>query len=496
MPARGSTLAAMAGRVGGEVSGDPGVLVTDVTHDSRQAGPGVLFVAVRGARHDGHDFAATAVAAGSPALVVEHLMPVEAPQIVVGDTRASMGAMASLVHGDPSHHLAVVGVTGTNGKTTVTHYIESIANGSGHAAGLVGTIETRIGDSVLPSVRTTPEATDFQRLLAEMRDRGAEVVATEVSSHALEMGRVAGTRFEVAAFTNLSQDHLDFHGNMEAYQRAKESLFREYEIGTAVINVVDPVGEDIAGWYPGRKTLIGPGGDLFARNVHTSLDGTSFELVLEAEVIPVRSPLIGEFNVENALVAAGCCLALGMSPEQVAAGLGDVAAVPGRFELVSVDTAVHVVVDYAHTPDGVRKAVDVARVVGKGRVIAVLGAGGDRDREKRPLMGAAASTADLAVITSDNPRSEDPDEIIDQVASGATGSGEVVLEADRRRAIEIAIGAAAEGDIVLILGKGHETGQEIGAHVHPFDDRLVARELLEHRRESANSGPVSGSMAP
>ncbi len=496
MPARGSTLADLAERVGGKVSGDPDILVTDVTHDSRQAGPEVLFVAVRGASQDGHDFAETAVAAGSPALAVERLVSVAAPQIVVHDTRASMGAMASRVHGDPSHDLAVVGVTGTNGKTTVTHYIESISNGSGRATGVVGTIETRLGDAVLPSVRTTPEATDFQRLLAEMRDLGAEVVAAEVSSHALKMSRVVATRFEVAAFTNLSQDHLDFHGTMEAYRRAKESLFRDYEVGTAVINVADPVGEAMAEWYRGRRTLIGPGGDLAARHVETSLHGTVFELVSKDDIIPVRSPLIGSFNVENALIAAGCCLAIGMSLDEVATGLGELAGVPGRFELVSGDSPVHVVVDYGHTPDGVRKAIEVARAIGRGRIIALVGAGGDRDREKRPLMGAAASTADLAVITSDNPRSEDPGEIIDQVAAGAAGSGDLVLETDRRRAIGLAIGAAHDDDVVLILGKGHETGQEVDGEVYPFDDRLVARDVLGSGRKSANSGPVSGSMGP
>jgi UDP-N-acetylmuramoyl-L-alanyl-D-glutamate--2,6-diaminopimelate ligase len=300
----------------------------------------------------------------------------------------------------------------------------------------------------------------------------------------------------VAAFTNLSQDHLDFHGTMEAYQSAKESLFRDYEVGTAVINVTDPIGEVIAGWYRGRAMTVGAGGDLTARGVQTSFHGTDFELAIDTDVIPVRSSLIGDFNVENALVAAGCCLALGLTLEQVAAGLGGVTGVPGRFELVSGNAPVHVVVDYAHTPAGVEKAIEVARAIGRGRIIALVGAGGDRDREKRPLMGAAASTADLAVITSDNPRSEDPGEIIDQVAAGAGGSGDLVLETDRRRAIELAIGAAHNDDVVLILGKGHETGQEVDGEVYAFDDRLVARDVLGSGRKSANSGPVSGSMGP
>ena len=495
MPAPGSTLGEVTRRVDGQLLGDPGIRVADVTHDSRLAGPDVLFVAVRGGVHDGHDFVAAAVAAGSPAVVVESAQEVEVSQIVIGDTRAAMGPMAAQVHGDPSADLAVVGVTGTNGKTTVTHYVESVLASAGTVAGLIGTVETRVGPTVIPTSRTTPEATDFQRLLAAMRGLGAEVVAAEISSHALEMSRVAATRFAVAAFTNLSQDHLDFHGTMGSYRRAKERLFREYEVGTAVINVGDPVGADMARWVDTPLIRVGAGGEVRAENVDTSRYESVFDLVTEGGTFPVRSGPVGIFNVENALVAVGCCLALGLGVEEIGPGLEKLTPIPGRFELVSAPGPFRVIVDYAHTPGGIEQAIAVARSIGAERVIAVVGAGGDRDREKRPMMGRAASAADVAILTSDNPRSEDPDRILGEVASGASGR-DVVLEVDRRRAIERAIEVADEGDVVLVLGKGHETGQEIGGEVLPFDDRMVAREILRSGPGSADSGPDSGSMSP
>jgi UDP-N-acetylmuramoyl-L-alanyl-D-glutamate--2,6-diaminopimelate ligase len=493
MPAPGSTVGEVSGRVGGLVVGDPGIWLGDVTHDSALAGPDVLFVAVKGSTYDGHDYVGSAVRAGSPAVVVEAHQDSPVTQIVVGDTRTAMGPIAALVHGDPSSRLAVVGVTGTNGKTTVTHYLESLLASAGRVVGLIGTVETRVGATALPSVRTTPEATDFQRLLDEMSRLDASVVAAEISSHALEMGRVAGTRFEVAAFTNLSQDHLDFHGSMESYRHAKERLFREYEVGTAVLNVDDPVGAAIASWVEAPVIRVGRAGEVRAEEVETSLAGSRFDLVTDQGVVPVTSDLIGSFNVENALVAVGCSLALGLTLDEISRGLAQLRGVPGRFEQVSGSGPIHVIVDYAHTPDGVDEAIAVARSIAAGRVIAVVGAGGDRDREKRPLMGRAATGADLAILTSDNPRSEDPDQIIAEVAEGAAGPW-VILEVDRRRAIESAIAAAEEGDVVLVLGKGHETGQEVRGDVLPFDDRTVAREILAARFGSADFDPDSGSM--
>jgi UDP-N-acetylmuramoyl-L-alanyl-D-glutamate--2,6-diaminopimelate ligase len=495
MPDRGKHLAELAVEVGGEIHGGSDVVVVDATHDSRHAGEGTIYVAVRGSHFDGHDFIARAVAAGSNAVCVDHATGSDVAELVVPDTRAAMGPLAAAVHNDPSATVAVVGVTGTNGKTTVTHYIESITANAGRLPGLIGTVHTRVGEHILLSERTTPEATDFQRLLAEMRDLGADLIAAEVSSHALELGRVSATRFAVAAFTNLSQDHLDFHGDMDRYRAAKEKLFRDYEVGAAVINVGDPIGEEIALTASMPVTRVGANGDLWADNVIASFDGTEFDLIFDGERHHVGAPLIGAFNVENALIAAGCCLALGLSIDEVVAGLSRLGSVPGRFELVSGSFPVRVVVDYAHTPEGIHQAISVARDLAEGRVIAVFGAGGDRDREKRPLMGRAAIEADLSVLTSDNPRSEDPEAIIREVMSGIEGSG-VVVEADRRRAIEHAIRAASAGDVVLILGKGHETGQEIGERILPFDDRLVASEVLERMLRSPDSTGDPGSMSP
>ena len=494
MPARGKKLRDLALAVGGVTHGDPEVSVTDVTHDSRYAGVGTMYVAVRGSHFDGHDFVAKAVAAGSNAVCVDHFVASGVSELEVANTRQVMGALAASVHDDPSASVAVVGVTGTNGKTTVTHYVESITASAGRTPGLIGTVNTRVGEHILTSERTTPEATDFQRLLAEMRDLGADVIAAEISSHALELGRVSATRFAVAAFTNLSQDHLDFHGDMGAYRAAKERLFQEYEVGAAVINVGDEVGREIASKLRMPLLRVGSDGDLTANEVRTSFEGSSFEMILHGASHHVSAPLIGAFNVENALVAAGCCLQLGLSVDEVVSGLGRLGSVPGRFELVSGSFPVRVVVDYAHTPEGIHQAISVARDLAMGRVIAVFGAGGDRDREKRPLMGRAAIEADLSVLTSDNPRSEDPEAIIQEVISGIEGLG-VVVEPDRRRAIEHAIRAASPGDVVLILGKGHETGQEIGERVLPFDDRLVAVEVLDRMARSSDSDGGSGSMA-
>lgn len=494
MPVRGKKLGDLAIEVRGVTHGDPDVTVTDVTHDSRHAGDGTLYVAVRGSHFDGHDFVSGAVAAGSNAVCVDHFTGSGVTELEVVDTREVMGPLSASVHGDPSATVAVVGVTGTNGKTTVTHYVESITANAGRTPGLIGTVDTRVGEHELTSERTTPEATDFQRLLAEMRDLGADVIAAEISSHALELGRVSATRFAVAAFTNLSQDHLDFHGDMASYRAAKERLFSEYEVGTAVVNVADPVGRGIASVARMPVIRVGPDADLWVENLTTSFEGTVFDMVVFGERHPVSAPLIGAFNVENAMIAAGCCLALGLSVDEVVAGLGLLGPVPGRFELVSGAFPIRVVVDYAHTPEGIRQAISVARDLATGRVIAVFGAGGDRDRDKRPLMGRAAIEADLAVLTSDNPRSEDPDAILRDVMSGIEGS-EIIAEVDRRRAIEHAIRAASPGDVVLILGKGHETGQEIGDRVLPFDDKVVVGELLDRIVRSPDSGGGSGSMS-
>ena len=486
------TLGALSAIIGGEVVGDPEVSVADVTHDSRQTGPGVMFIAVKGERYDGHGFVSGALEAGSTAVCVESVLDLNISQLVVTDTRGVMGRLASAIHGDPSKQVPVVGITGTNGKTTVAHYIEAIARTMGATAGLIGTVATRLGQTSWPSPRTTPEATDFQRLLGEMRDMEADLIAAEVSSHALDLDRVSGTEFAAAAFTNLSQDHLDFHGSMDAYLRAKERLFREYQVGTAVINVDDPAGREIAGRTKIPVLSVGIDAEIRAENLAVTAGGSDFEMVTPRFSRSLTTPIMGAFNVQNALVAVGCCLAIGMADDEVAAALESLPGIPGRFELIP--GPVQVVVDYAHTPEGIRSAVSAAREMSQGRVLVVVGAGGDRDRRKRPLMGEMASLADVAVLTSDNPRSEDPQSIVDEVAAGAD-PGRVVIEVDRRSAIELAVDMAEPGDLVLVLGKGHETGQEIGGAVLPFDDRVVVREIFAQREGSAGFDGGSRTMS-
>lgn len=496
MASRGKTVAELAGVVGGRVvpgSKTSGGSIVDVTHDSRQVRPGFVFVALRGVSFDGHDFVHAAVRGGASALCVESPAEVDIGQIVVSDTRRALGPLAATVHDHPSSNVDVAGVTGTDGKTTVTHYLASLTETAGKKPGLIGTIEARIGDRRVESVHTTPEASDFQRLLAEMRDAGVDLVAAEISSHALELGRVSATSFEVAAFTNLSQDHLDFHGDMESYRRAKQRLFREYEVGTAVLNIADPTGRLIAEEFEGDTITVGDEGDIRFGALRSTLAGTVFDLATPWGKAEVTAPVVGSFNVENAVMAASCALATGFDFETVVRGLHQLSGVPGRFEVVSGDDPIVVVVDYAHTPEGVTAAIAAARTTTRGRVIALIGAGGDRDREKRPLMGAAVTGADLAVVTSDNPRSEDPEEILAAVLSGVPSGASVVSEVDRSAAIGHAVRSARDGDTVLVLGRGHEPYQAIGDSRVPFDDRMVAAEALAARR-SAESGHQSGSM--
>lgn len=490
------TLPELAAIVGGSLRGQPSdaLELDDVTHDSRQAGPGCLFVAIEGERFDGHDFVDDVIARGAPAVCVTHSVTRDVPELVVDDTRQALGPLASSVHGDPSADVTVVGVTGTNGKTTVAHYVASIAASAGVKAGLMGTIHTRLDGETVEAVRTTPEASDFQRVLAEMRDKGAALVAVEVSSHGLALARVRATRFAVAAFTNLSQDHLDFHGDMASYLVAKRRLFEEYEVGTAVVNIDDPAGEEIAGSHTGDLITVGRGGDVVASGAQARSGRTHFALHTPWGSASVDAPLVGAFNVSNAAVAAASSVAAGLSFDDVVEGLESLQAVPGRFEIVSGTNPVLVVVDYAHTPDGVSKAIAAARDLSRGRVIALVGAGGDRDRAKRPLMGHAVSDADLAVITSDNPRSEDPEEIAKAVLGGVALETDVIFDTDRRSAIQRAVDEAEEGDVVLVLGRGHEPMQEIGEERYPFDDREVARQALVNRPKSAESDAKSASI--
>lgn len=497
MASSSKTVSVLAGLVGGAFVGEADPIVSDVTHDSRQVSEGSLYVAIKGEHVDGHSFLSSATQAGANAVCVDHESEVGVPQIIVDDTRAVLGDLAAEVHGRPSHVVDVIGVTGTNGKTTVTHFVESIARHAGRVTGLIGTIHTRAAGTTIPATLTTPEASDFQRLLAGMRDEGVSVVAAEVSSHALEYGRVRGTRFAVAAFTNLSQDHLDFHGDMASYRAAKMRLFTDYEVGTAVVNIDDPVGADLAAGYEGEALTVGRSGDVSIHHVEPSTTGhTRFHLETPWGGANLPVPVVGWFNLSNLAMAAACTVAAGVDFDSVSQALPHIAGVPGRFEVVSGDDPITVIVDFAHTPEAVATAVETARGLSRGRVIALLGAGGDRDRAKRPAMGAAISGADLAVVTSDNPRSEDPDQIAAAVMSGVSPESNHILEIDRRTAIDGAIDAAEDGDVVLILGRGHEAEQDLGSERIPFDDRQVAAAALARHRKSAANDPESGSMSP
>ena len=471
-----STLEELAEVTSGTVRGDASTVVTDVTHDSRQATDGFLFVAVRGMTADGHAYVEQAAEGGASAVCVEDFQQVSIPQLRVADTRAALSVLASTVHGDPSLRLRLVGITGTNGKTTVAHMVESITRAAGLSSGVIGTIGARSGDRALEIGRTTPESTDLQRMLASMVGDQVDVVAMEVSSHALSLGRVAGTRFEVGAFTNLSQDHLDFHSDMESYFAAKAAMFGQAR--HAVINIDSPWGARLVGMVDIPVTTVGAGGVLRPSEVVSTLSGSTFRLTGQETELEITLPLPGGFNVSNAAVAAGCALILGMPADAIERGLAAVTSVAGRFEVIQHAGDFGVVVDYAHTPDGIEAVIAATRAMTSGRVIALVGAGGNRDRGKRPLMGAAGAHADLLWVTSDNPRSEDPAAIISEVMQGVEVGTDVRVEPDRAAAIAGAIGEARSGDTVLILGKGHEQGQDLGNRVIPFDDRQVARSVL------------------
>lgn len=455
-------------------------VITGVTHDSRAVRPGFLFCCLVGERTDGHRHAADAVAAGASALLCERPLDLPAaasgprravPQVVVADARAAMATIAAAFHGRPSHRLAVVGVTGTNGKTTVTHLLRAVLEAAGRRAAVIGTLSGR---------HTTPEAPELQARLAHLAATGTQAVAMEVSSHALAQHRVDATWFEVAAFTNLSQDHLDYHRTMEDYFAAKARLFEPGRSRVGIINVDDPWGRRLA---ESTRVAVRTYSAADAECLQAGPDGARFRW----SGAPVHLRLTGRFNVLNALAAAACARELGVEPAAVAAGIGSVEAVPGRFERVDGGGPVTVLVDYAHTPAALeqvlRAARDLAGTPGN-RLVVVFGAGGDRDHAKRPAMGAVATRlADLAVLTSDNPRQEDPLAIIDEVRGGAHRPGVLVVEPDRRAAIALALDAARPGDVVVVAGKGHETVQVFAdGHSVPFDDRTVAREELARRR--------------
>lgn len=486
------------------------VPVTGVTHDSRQVRPGDLYAALPGARFHGADFCAQAAAAGAAAVLAspdgaERALATGLPVLVVDDPRASLGTVAGWVYGQPTDRLRTIGITGTNGKTTCAYFVEAGLRAAGHTTGLIGTVQTSIAGSVVNSVRTTPEITDLQALFATAVERGVSALAMEVSSHALVLHRVDGIRFDVAVFTNLSQDHLDFHTDLDDYFEAKALLFTAERARAAVVNLDDPYGRRLAeraAVPTATYSATGaPEADWRAVDVRLGQSGSHFEvhgpsgLRLAAEV---RLP--GEYNVANALASIVALATAGVDPAEAVRGVADLGDVPGRMERVEAGQPFLAVVDYAHTPDAVENVLRSLRQVTKGSLYVVVGCGGDRDREKRPLMGeAAARLADVAVFTNDNPRSEDPLTILAAMAAGAetveaAARAETLVEPDRAQAIAIAVRRAAAGDTVVVAGKGHEQGQDVGGVVRPFDDRVALRVAVEQVLVPAGAPQTPHSM--
>ena len=455
--------------------GAPEVEISGLAYTSQSVTPGALFFCVPGFRSDGHDFAPDAVERGAAALVTERRLDLGVPEVVVNDVRAAMGPAAARFYGDPTAELDVVGITGTNGKTTTAYLVRHLLEAAGRQTGLLGTVKRVVGGVEEEVERTTPEAIDLQETFSRMRDGGDEAVAMEVSSHALELGRVAGIRFACRVFTNLTQDHLDFHETMDAYFAAKRRLFEKP--GLSVVNVDDDYGRRIAGEVDAVTFGIERDADYRARDVQFDVMGSRFTLETPDGELRLESPLAGLFNVQNVVGAIATVRSLGV--ERIS--LDGFGRVPGRFEAVDEGQDFGVLVDYAHTPDSLENVLRAAREVARGRVHVVFGAGGDRDRGKRPLMGdAARRLADRVLVTSDNPRSEQPEAIIDEVMEGAGPGAE--REVDRRRAIARVIEDAEPGDVVVIAGKGHEQGQEFeNGRKEPFDDVTVAREALRAR---------------
>jgi len=484
-----------------DTAGADAVEIAALAYDSRDVGPGALFCCVVGEHSDGHDFAAQAVARGAVALMAERSLDLGVPEVLVPSVRAVMGPLAARFHGDPSARLRVVGVTGTNGKTTTAYLVRALLQAGGERCGLLGTVTSVIAGAERPVTRTTPEAIDVQRVLREMLDGGDGACAMEVSSHALELGRVDGVHFAAAIFTNLTQDHLDFHADMEEYFQAKRRLFVGAERpGVCVVNVEDPYGQRLAAELPDVATFAvqrevaspsetagGRPADYRARDVRMDFAGCRFTLHTPVGERQVSLPLPGRFNVANALAALAATHAMGADLDVLVAALARGVRVPGRFEPVHEGQDFAVLVDYAHTPDSLENVLRAARELARARVICVFGAGGDRDRGKRPLMGEiAVRLADVVVVTSDNPRSEEPEAIVREIVASIDRSERVHIEVDRRLAIGQAIALARADDVIVIAGKGHEQGQEFaGGRKEPFDDVTVARDALRVRQAQA-----------
>ena len=468
----------------GDVIGGRPVEILDLAHDTRRVAAGTLFFCVPGATRDGHDLADEAVAAGAVALVVERPVDADVPQLVVESVRASMAVAADTFFGSPTDRLTVAGVTGTNGKSTTAYLLHSILQAEGRSTGLVGTVEWIVGGESRDAPHTTPEAIDLQRLFRDMLGAGDDAVVIEASSHGSHYRRLDRVRFDALVFTNLTQEHLDLHGDMEEYFQAKRRLFTGVTSPPAAVNIGDPYGRRLADELEAahRAPLVTfglrPEAEVRAERLELGPHGSTFT----AAGMEITTRLPGVFNVENVLGAVAAALLLDLDEDAIVEGIGAVEGVAGRFEAIDEGQDFAVVVDYSHKPDALAAVLRAARALGDGRLTVVFGAGGDRDRMKRPEMGRVArQLADSVIVTSDNPRSEDPLEIIGEILQGA--GTEVEVDPDRRSAIGTAIERAEDGDVVVIAGKGHEQGQEIAGVVHPFDDREVARTALRALRE-------------
>jgi len=469
--------------------------VSRLQYDSRHVEPNDCFVAIRGTGTDGHQFIQSAINKGASVVVLENeaalpdslSMHADVVKIVVPDSRKALATMSANYFGRPSRKLTMVGVTGTNGKTTTTHIVKSILEAAGQRVGLIGTIEYKIGDTVIPATHTTPESLELNELLARMVQSGCTSVSMEISSHALHQSRVYGLEYDVAVFTNLTQDHLDYHGTMDEYFRAKKLLFEGLTTDAcAVTNMDDEWGPKVTISSATRQLTYGvtASADVQATDVELSMQGTSFTVKFKGSQTAISSPLVGRFNVYNILAAFTAGLALEIPRETIAKGIANVQSVRGRFERIPSPKGWTAIIDYAHTPDALEKCLraihDILPTTNRGKVITVFGAGGDRDRSKRPLMGKVVSSlSDRLIVTSDNPRTEDPQHIIDDIVGGIARGSEAIQILDRRAAIKKALESAGRGDVVLIAGKGHEDYQVIGKEKRHFSDREVVEELIK-----------------
>ena len=470
-----------------ETKGDMDCDILSVCSNSRELVDRGLFFCIPGARFDAHNYAPQAVGNGCVALVVDHFVDVDVPQVKVSNVRAAMSRMAAAFYGNPAQEMRFVGVTGTKGKTTTTYMIKSIVETAGMKCGLVGTTGNMIGQKRIASNYTTPDPIDLQRDLRQMADEGVQVVIMEVSAHAIDMFRLDGMEFEVGAYTNLSQDHLDYFGTMEKYFECKKLFFTSGMVRNAVLNVDEETSADILRDLdiPHLTFGIAAPADLFARDIEITEDGVSFDVKLQGmHALPIDLRMTGMFNVYNAIAAASCAMVLGVSHEDIKAGLEKIENVPGRIEMLPTGTPYRVILDYAHAPDALDNILRTCRTFTKGRLIALFGCGGDRDKGKRPIMGRiAGELADLCILTSDNPRTEEPMVILRAIEEGIqeTACPYELIE-NRREAIRHALEIGQAGDVIALCGKGHETYQEIKGVKHPFDEKVVVAELLEEMR--------------